>query len=356
MSSPSSGASREQLPGLSASAQGRPRPGRSRDRAVLRMIALQYNPDTLTRTLQVQATGETGDRSQALRLKGAAVETIKLEAEIDATDRLERPRRRTRDAVELGIHPQLAALEALVQPRADDLQANDALAGAGRARGAAARGAADALRLEQAARRAGARHRPVDHRGGVRRRAQPDPREGLRSACGCSRSTTSASTTAAARCSWATCGTRRRSPARAGSVALVRARAWRRSDVPDPLQELLAAGAVPTTSFPPTSRYAGRRRRRVAPIRGGERAVPVAVPAPPARARARSGSRCSTRCASSRATAATCSPRAHLGDAELWWRLADANGVDRPARPDRAGRPARCASRCPTDVPGGADG
>ena len=27
--------------------------------------------------------------------------------------------------------------------------------------------------------------------------------------------------------------------------------------MPDPLQELLAAGAVPTTSFPPTSRYAG---------------------------------------------------------------------------------------------------
>ena len=56
---------------------------------VLRVIALQYNPDTLTRTLQVQASGEGGDRSQALRLKGAAVETIKLEAEIDATDRLE---------------------------------------------------------------------------------------------------------------------------------------------------------------------------------------------------------------------------------------------------------------------------
>ena len=31
----------------------------------------------------------------------------------------------------LGIHPQLAVLEALVHPRADDLQANDALANAG---------------------------------------------------------------------------------------------------------------------------------------------------------------------------------------------------------------------------------
>jgi hypothetical protein len=98
--------------------------------SVVGTIALQFNPDTLTRTLQVQATGETGDRSQALRLRGAAVETIKLEAEIDATDTLDDPDANP-DAVRLGIHPQLAALEALVHPRADDLQANEALAGAG---------------------------------------------------------------------------------------------------------------------------------------------------------------------------------------------------------------------------------
>ncbi|HEY2937219.1 MAG TPA: hypothetical protein VGJ25_11510 [Gaiellaceae bacterium] len=98
---------------------------------VLSVIGLQYNPDTLTRSLQVQATGETGDRSQALRLKGAAVETIKLEAEIDAAaERLNDPASNP-DAVKLGIHPELAALEALVYPRADDLQANDALAAAG---------------------------------------------------------------------------------------------------------------------------------------------------------------------------------------------------------------------------------
>jgi hypothetical protein len=97
---------------------------------VLRVIGLQYNPDTLTRTLQVQATGESGDRSQALRLKGAAIETIKVEAEIDAAERLNDPEENP-TAVALGIHPELAALEALVHPRADDLQANDALAGAG---------------------------------------------------------------------------------------------------------------------------------------------------------------------------------------------------------------------------------
>jgi hypothetical protein len=97
---------------------------------VLRVIALQYNPDTLTRTLQVQAAGGDGsaDQSQALRLKGAAIETIKLEAEIDATDALGAS---DRDAVALGIHPQLAALEELVHPTADALQTNDALAASG---------------------------------------------------------------------------------------------------------------------------------------------------------------------------------------------------------------------------------
>ncbi len=99
---------------------------------VLRVIGLQYNPDTLSRSLQLQASGgsEGGDRSQALRLRGAAVETIKVEVEIDATDALEDPDG-NRDAVKLGLHPQLAALETLVHARADDLQRNDALAGSG---------------------------------------------------------------------------------------------------------------------------------------------------------------------------------------------------------------------------------
>src|SRR3546814_732240 len=58
--------------------------------AVLRVIALQYNPDSLTRSLQVQAlSADGGDRYEVLRLKGPPVETLKLEAEIDATDQLE---------------------------------------------------------------------------------------------------------------------------------------------------------------------------------------------------------------------------------------------------------------------------
>ncbi|MFG2328070.1 hypothetical protein ACGFMM_00445 [Streptomyces sp. NPDC048604] len=94
----------------------------------LRTIALQYNPDALTRTVSVQAAG--GDAGQALRLKGVAVETLRLEAEIDATDRLEFPGDNP-TAVEFGIHPQLAALELLLNPRATALVDNDALAARG---------------------------------------------------------------------------------------------------------------------------------------------------------------------------------------------------------------------------------
>ncbi len=88
---------------------------------VQRTIALQYNPDSLTRTLQVQAAGEEGgNRSEALRFKGPAVETIKLEAEIDAADQLEFPDQH-RAVVENGIQPQLAMLESLVYPTSGQL-------------------------------------------------------------------------------------------------------------------------------------------------------------------------------------------------------------------------------------------
>jgi hypothetical protein len=102
--------------------------------AMLRVISLQYNPDTLTRSLQIQAAGGEGgggaNRSQALRLKGNPVETIKLEATLDATDQLEFPDRNPA-VVRHGLHPELAVLEALVYPRSADLRTNDQLAGSG---------------------------------------------------------------------------------------------------------------------------------------------------------------------------------------------------------------------------------
>ncbi len=96
--------------------------------AVQKIIVLQYNPDTLTRTLQPQAVKEGGDRSEALRLTGPPVETIKLDAEIDATDQLEAA---DAQATQLGIHPLLASLEMIVYPPSAQLQMNNALAQVG---------------------------------------------------------------------------------------------------------------------------------------------------------------------------------------------------------------------------------
>jgi hypothetical protein len=97
---------------------------------VRRVIALQYNPDTLTRTLQPRSMGEGAEQSEALRLKGPAIETFKLEAEIDAADQLEFPDQ-NQNVVLFGIAPQLAVLEAMVNPTAATMLANKALANAG---------------------------------------------------------------------------------------------------------------------------------------------------------------------------------------------------------------------------------
>lgn len=100
--------------------------------AVLNIIALQYNPESLSRTLQIQAVagGQDGVRVDALRLRGPAIETIKIEAQLDATDQLEFPSQNPL-AVQYGLHPQLAQLEMLVNPTVETLQADDAMANAG---------------------------------------------------------------------------------------------------------------------------------------------------------------------------------------------------------------------------------
>ncbi len=87
------------------------------------IIVMQYNPDSVTRTLKVKGAEEGGDRSEALRLTGPAVETIKLDVEIDATDQLENPGQ-NQTTVQYGIAPQLAALETLIYPASATLQNN----------------------------------------------------------------------------------------------------------------------------------------------------------------------------------------------------------------------------------------
>jgi hypothetical protein len=86
------------------------------------VIPFQYNPDTLTRTLQPQAIGQgqPGDRLEALRLKGPPHESYKFDAEFDAAAAPER--------YPQGLNPVLAALELSVYPKLSALDAENAAA------------------------------------------------------------------------------------------------------------------------------------------------------------------------------------------------------------------------------------
>lgn len=86
--------------------------------SIERIVTLQYNPDTLTRNLQVQGAGDEGDRSEALRLTGPPVETYTLEAQIDATDGMEH---QDEKIAEVGIQHKLAALETIIYPSSQSL-------------------------------------------------------------------------------------------------------------------------------------------------------------------------------------------------------------------------------------------
>jgi hypothetical protein len=93
------------------------------------IIIFQYNPKTMTRSLTAAAAPAQGAQSEVLRLSGAPKETISaLKVEVDATDQLE-----VDDAItqELGIYPQLSALEMLLYPKSAQVITNAALLAAG---------------------------------------------------------------------------------------------------------------------------------------------------------------------------------------------------------------------------------
>ncbi len=93
------------------------------------VVAFQYNPATLRRSLQPQlAGGEENDRSEAVRFTGAPVQTISLDVEIDATDQLDAG---GKNAELLGILPQLAALELLAYPTLNQVNQNQKKLAAG---------------------------------------------------------------------------------------------------------------------------------------------------------------------------------------------------------------------------------
>jgi hypothetical protein len=96
---------------------------------VLRIIPLQYNPETLSRTFQIQSVGgDHPDRSEMFRLKGPAIETIKVDAVLDATDQLEVANATVAD---VGLNAQLATLELMIHPTSAQLDNNNTLASAG---------------------------------------------------------------------------------------------------------------------------------------------------------------------------------------------------------------------------------
>ena len=90
----------------------------------LNTIRFEYNPETIRRSLHPQSVGDQPDRTEVLRLKGPPIETISCDIEIDATDALESG---DATAVQVGIGPQLAALELLVYPSSGILLANEVL-------------------------------------------------------------------------------------------------------------------------------------------------------------------------------------------------------------------------------------
>jgi hypothetical protein len=95
------------------------------------VIVFQYNPDTLSRTLQARTTQTSAQQSNpalAMRLAGPPTENIQLEIELDAVDQLA-----TGDgtAESLGVTPALAALEMLLYPKSALVVANEILATVG---------------------------------------------------------------------------------------------------------------------------------------------------------------------------------------------------------------------------------
>ena len=124
---------------------------------------------------------------------------------------------------------------------------------------------------------------------------------------------------------------------------------------PDPLQALLGAGLVPSVAFPPNSRYANVGITTWMPPAGpGDTEEPIAflrrrlVPKPE-----RFALLYSYACVEGDRRDLVAAQQ--LSDPELWWRLADANGViDPPTLTTPVGRLVRITAEA--DIPGGIGG
>jgi hypothetical protein len=90
--------------------------------AVPEVIAFQYNPASLSRTLEVRtAGGGEAAGAEAFRIAGAPIETIKLDIELEGADG-------ESDDASGGVQARLAALEMLIAPPVTTVLANSVLA------------------------------------------------------------------------------------------------------------------------------------------------------------------------------------------------------------------------------------
>lgn len=88
-------------------------------------IVFQYNPAEMRRSLIPRApTDPESDRSEAMRISGAPIETIDMNIELDAVDEAASG---DVTATEVGIYPKLSALELLVYPNLMRVMTNTAL-------------------------------------------------------------------------------------------------------------------------------------------------------------------------------------------------------------------------------------
>jgi hypothetical protein len=89
-------------------------------------IKLQYNPEEISRSLtpRIKGGGESGGRMEVMRIEGAPQETITLKVMIDAVDQLNQG---DPGAGQMGIYPQLSALELLVYPKSASVVVSTAL-------------------------------------------------------------------------------------------------------------------------------------------------------------------------------------------------------------------------------------
>ncbi|AIR96869.1 hypothetical protein [Streptomyces glaucescens] len=99
--------------------------------SVLRVVPFQYNPDSIHRTLRPRGIGaDAGDRLEALRLQGPPRETLRIDAEFDATDRIAGAPGGA-PPVGSGVFGMLSALESAVCPTAAQLTQQNDLAARG---------------------------------------------------------------------------------------------------------------------------------------------------------------------------------------------------------------------------------